>query len=199
MPSPSPGAAPAAPAFAASKRAGINARALASVSMQAPCAAPAPTRWRARSLRRALWRRDVDLREGGHGEGGQAAVAEDDGRDDAAFIPTWASGQTPVTSPIAHSPPRRASTHRRGRHGGRPRSRRFEPDGVDTRAPAGGDAHKAAAHLAAVAQLQDLVPALAARRAHAHPADEINAVGAQEPTDAACPRVAGLRASSGGR
>src|SRR4051794_11090627 len=81
-------------------------------------------------------------------------------------------GERPDAGDVADRPHAIRDPHRRIErrgHAGRPRWRRFEPAGVDTRAPAGGDAHEAAAQLAAVAELRDVVPAVAARRGDAHP------------------------------
>ena len=71
------------------------------------------------------------------------------------YLPTWVSGQMPVTSPIAHrrSPARRcASTGMPWPSASTPTVSRPMP--VDARAPAGGDEQAVAAQLAAVVELR---------------------------------------------
>src|SRR6478736_6428045 len=74
------------------------------------------------------------------------------------YLPTWVSGQRPVTSPIAHSrSPARicASTGDPLRVG--LDADGLEPDAVDARAAAGGNEQLVAAQLAAVAELHYIV------------------------------------------
>jgi hypothetical protein len=52
----------------------------------------------------------------------------------------------------------------------------LQPDAVDARAPAGGDEQAVAAQLAAVVELQHVVPARAARGAHVDAEDELDPV-----------------------
>ena len=97
------------------------------------------------------------------------------------YLPTWVSGQMPVTSPIAHRPLARAqvrvdrdSAARVGLD-----ADGLQPDPVDPRAPAGRDEQPVAAQLAAVVELEDVVVAVTPRRARVHAEHELDAVAAQ--------------------
>ena len=97
------------------------------------------------------------------------------------YLPTWVSGQMPVTSPIAH----RRSPARRCASTGIPWRVGLDADGlqadpVDARAPAGGDEQAVAAQLAAVVELEDVVLAVAPRGGRVHAEGELDAVAAQD-------------------
>ena len=97
------------------------------------------------------------------------------------YLPTWVSGQMPVTSPIAH----RRSPARRCASTGMPCGVGLDADGLqadalDARAPAGGDEQAVAAQLAAVVELEDVLVAVAPRAGRVRAEDELDAVAAQD-------------------
>ena len=97
------------------------------------------------------------------------------------YLPTWVSGQRPVTSPIAHSVLRRAQVRvDRDAVGVGLDADGLEAEPVDPRSPAGGDEQPVAAQLAPVVELEDVVVAVAPRGGHARGQRELDAVAAQD-------------------
>ena len=98
-----------------------------------------------------------------------------------SYLPTWVSGQAPVTSPIAHSrSPTRicASTATPRGFGSMPT--RLEADVMDPRPPAGRDEQLLAAQLASVGELEHVLVAVAPRRCRFGAEGDLDAVAAQD-------------------
>ena len=96
------------------------------------------------------------------------------------YLPTWVSGQMPLTSPIAQSPspPRSwASTGTPWASGSMPTV--SSPMPSHPRPPACRDEQAVAAQLAAVVELEDVLVAVAARCARVRAEDELDVVAAK--------------------
>src|SRR3954463_12403384 len=102
------------------------------------------------------------------------------------YLPTYVSGQMPVTSPIAHTPSAariRPSTGMPPRPGSTPTVARPRPAGRARRAGArggrrGGRAHPVAAQHGAVLEREDVLAVLARGAGRVAPAVEPDAIGA---------------------
>ena len=96
------------------------------------------------------------------------------------YLPTWVSGQMPVTSPIAHT--RSAARSVRVDRDAVPvglDADRLQADALDTRAPPGGDQQAVAAQLATVIQLEHVVRAVVPRRRGVDTQRQLDALAAQ--------------------
>src|SRR3954462_8600625 len=109
-----------------------------------------------------------------------------------SYSPTCVSGQTPVTSPIAQrrSPARRRASTSMPRGStsiptvsspmpSPPGRRALQPDALDARAAARRDEDAVAAQLGAVLEREDVVVAVAARRARVDAEVQLDPVAAQ--------------------
>ena len=113
------------------------------------------------------------------------------------YLPTWVSGQMPVTSPIAHS----RSPARRCASTGMPAgvgldADRLQADPLDPRPPAGGDQQAVAAQLAAVVELQHVVLAVAPRGGRLRHRARARRPSRRSTSPSASPSGAGSRGST---